>query len=462
MRIRFLIPPAVLLVCTLTAAAVTADAASDRHRTYLASAAQLRAQWAQDETDGVPPSSLAPLRAQLDKSSPTAVWWSPTWFSNPGGALLDSLRGKTQTAYSAAVGAQRAQAQVVIAQWTAFAARQTSWLSSDATSAASQWSQLLDAARTPRAISRLMASWQVFLADQRTAVVAAQQAKLEQELASAGGPQAVLDTANKLVAVANDANLDAGNVAALAQQLSDQIASGATTDAIDTGTKLLPAVNALQSLVNLNDQVSGQLRPLYLTVLQAQAEGTPNAASFAAQHAALGGQFQAARTADQINAVAGTIATMQGQLAAELAANQCGHNVGSGKVITMSLSLQEMLFFQDGCVVKATPITTGRPALPTPTGTFSIFYKTSPFEMVSPWPLGSPYYYPPTPVTWVMEFASGGFFIHDAYWESSGSYGPGGEYDANAASHGCVHTPTDVMQWAFSWTPLGTPVIISA
>jgi len=62
----------------------------------------------------------------------------------------------------------------------------------------------------------------------------------------------------------------------------------------------------------------------------------------------------------------------------------------------------------------------------------------------------------------VMEFAKGGYFIHDAPWEGSGSYGPGGEDNLSAASHGCVHTPTPVMQWAYSWTPIGTPVVIVA
>jgi lipoprotein-anchoring transpeptidase ErfK/SrfK len=131
-------------------------------------------------------------------------------------------------------------------------------------------------------------------------------------------------------------------------------------------------------------------------------------------------------------------------------------------VITISLSLQEMMFYQDGCVVKATPVTTGRPQLRTPTGRFSVFSKPSNFTFISPWPKGSPFYYYPTPARWGMEFDGGGYFIHDASWESTNSYGPGGENNQQAASHGCVHTPTPVMQWAFSWTPIGTPVVISA
>ena len=37
-----------------------------------------------------------------------------------------------------------------------------------------------------------------------------------------------------------------------------------------------------------------------------------------------------------------------------------------------------------------TDIATGRPALPTPLGTTHVMAKYSPYEMVSPWPPGSP------------------------------------------------------------------------
>jgi lipoprotein-anchoring transpeptidase ErfK/SrfK len=161
-----------------------------------------------------------------------------------------------------------------------------------------------------------------------------------------------------------------------------------------------------------------------------------------------------------LNAVNDQLSALQNTVNTELTANQCGHNVGSGKVITLNLTLQEMVFYQDGCVVNAAPSTTGRRDLRTPTGTFHIFFKTSPFTMVSPWPPGSPFWYPTGTVTWVMEFAGGGYFIHDAYWEPESAYGPGSE-DTYSASHGCVHIPTSVMLWAYQWTPIGTPVYIS-
>ena len=161
-------------------------------------------------------------------------------------------------------------------------------------------------------------------------------------------------------------------------------------------------------------------------------------------------------------AVAAQTTTLQTQTTATLAADVCGHtSVGAGKVITISLTQQEGVFYQDGCVVQATPVTTGRPALPTPPGNDHVFYKTSPFVMVSMWPPSSPFWYPNSPVNWVMEFLADGYFLHDAPWESPSQFGAGSE-NSGAASHGCIHVPTPVMRWLYGWTPVGTPVIVSA
>jgi lipoprotein-anchoring transpeptidase ErfK/SrfK len=463
MRLRYYLIPAFLIICVASGGAVTAHAAGDRQRTFADGAAGLRAQWDLEQAQGVPASSLAPLRAILSAQAPNSAWWSPSWLGGDGRALLSRLGAQTQTVWSAALAGRRTQAEAVIAQWATFATQQGAWLTSDSTTAASQWTAKLDTATTPAAVTDLITSWQAFIAHQRTAVTAAQQAKvqqLQQELQSAGGPQAVLATAQRLVSVAQADNLDAGNVAALAAQLTSEIANNG--DATRTGDELLTAVNALQSLVDLNDQVAGQVHPLLLTIDQAQAEGTPNAAALAAQNAGIAGQFQAASTTAQLTAVGQSISTLNNQVNAELAAHQCGHPVGGGKVITISLSLQEMVFYQDGCVVKATAVSTGRPQLRTPSGTFHIFNKQSPFQFISPWPKSSPFYYYPSWVSWVMEFAGGGYFIHDAPWESSGAYGPGSQDNPSAASHGCVHVPTPVMQWAYQWTADGTPVIISS
>lgn len=133
----------------------------------------------------------------------------------------------------------------------------------------------------------------------------------------------------------------------------------------------------------------------------------------------------------------------------------------SGKRIIISLSRQELYAYDGSTLVLSTPVTTGNPSLPTPVGDYHIFAKFSPYEFISPWPIGSPYYYPPSPVTWAMEFLSGGYFIHDAPWRSAygpGTNGPGQPGTNYGGSHGCVNTPYSAMSILWSWTPMGTPV----
>ncbi|MGH7610449.1 MAG: L,D-transpeptidase, partial [Candidatus Dormibacteria bacterium] len=101
-----------------------------------------------------------------------------------------------------------------------------------------------------------------------------------------------------------------------------------------------------------------------------------------------------------------------------------------------------------------------RQYLRTPIGLDSIHWKQSPYEFISPWPEGSPFYYPPTPATWVMNFLAGGFDIHDAWWEPTSAYGPGSE-DTVYASHGCVQVPHDAMQFLWNWTPVGASVVVA-
>lgn len=128
---------------------------------------------------------------------------------------------------------------------------------------------------------------------------------------------------------------------------------------------------------------------------------------------------------------------------------------GAGQVIEVSLSKQQLWAYQNGQVVYTTLVTTGMPALATPTGTFSIYYKVSDTEFISPWPPGSPYYYSPEHVNYAMEWLSGGYFIHDAPWRST--FGPGTEA---SGSHGCVEVPTPAGAWLYSWVGYGAIVQI--
>jgi lipoprotein-anchoring transpeptidase ErfK/SrfK len=134
----------------------------------------------------------------------------------------------------------------------------------------------------------------------------------------------------------------------------------------------------------------------------------------------------------------------------------------AGKRITISLAKQRLRAWVGKRVVLVTPVTTGNHALPTPTGHFAVFAKYSPYTMVSPWPYGSPYWYPTSSMSFAMEFARG-YFIHDAPWRSvfglasQGDGQPGTNY---GGTHGCVNVPYDAERFLFSWAPIGTPVHI--
>lgn len=134
---------------------------------------------------------------------------------------------------------------------------------------------------------------------------------------------------------------------------------------------------------------------------------------------------------------------------------------GDGKRIIVSLSRQTLYAYDGDRLVLQTYVTTGNPNLPTPPGSYSILAKYSPFEFISPWPQGSPYWYPPSLSHYAMLFKSDGYFLHDAPWRSA--FGPGtngaGQPGTNyGGTHGCVNIPPDPMVSLWNWSPVGTPV----
>ena len=133
------------------------------------------------------------------------------------------------------------------------------------------------------------------------------------------------------------------------------------------------------------------------------------------------------------------------------------------KALTISLNDQVIRAYDHGQQVFWSYVTTGRPGLETDPGSFKVYWKVSPWTMHSPWPKGSPFWYPDSKVRFVMWF-NGGDGIHDASWRSR--YGPGTNgphYDPtgeDTGTHGCVNVPYSNMVWLWNWTPTGTPVIV--
>jgi len=86
-----------------------------------------------------------------------------------------------------------------------------------------------------------------------------------------------------------------------------------------------------------------------------------------------------------------------------------------------------------------------------------VLEKKSPIHWISPFPIGSPYYFPPT--LWSDQgllFRQGGFWIHDAAWQAN--WGPGA--NAISGSHGCVNVPTGAMPTIYAWAALGDAVLV--
>lgn len=129
------------------------------------------------------------------------------------------------------------------------------------------------------------------------------------------------------------------------------------------------------------------------------------------------------------------------------------------QVVIVSHDAQELTAYDGGQLVKETPVTTGRPELPTDYGAMRVLSKSSPFTMRSPWPKSSQWWYPDTKVQMVLWFTDTGEGLHDAYWEPDWAYGPGSE-TGGYASHGCVHVPLQTETWLYGWAKIGTPVIV--
>jgi len=132
------------------------------------------------------------------------------------------------------------------------------------------------------------------------------------------------------------------------------------------------------------------------------------------------------------------------------------------KRILISLSKQQLWAFDGFHYVLSSLVTTGNPALPTPTGNFPILGKYSPFTFVSPWPPGSTYYYAPSYTNYALLFDNRGYYVHDAPWRTD--YGPGTNTTVGTpgqnytGTHGCVNVPYAAEQQLFAWATIGTIV----
>ncbi len=261
--------------------------------------------------------------------------------------------------------------------------------------------------------------------------------------------------------------LPASSVASSASLIS-QLHAAATPLAIETLSARLREATMTgahagdQLASSLVANVSRNLRALQLSADQAASEHIAGANGFLASYHQFARAVASKPTAREVAVVSAHVVAFEASVVSALQHGACGHAVPSGKAIVINLTFQEVVFYQNGCAVQATPVTSGRQNERTPTGTFHVFRKVSPVRFTSWAPSGSPFWYPPERANYALEFTvvRAGIFLHDAPWEANSAYGANSE-NSSAASHGCVHAQTSVMRWAYSWAPVGTPVIVT-
>ena len=131
------------------------------------------------------------------------------------------------------------------------------------------------------------------------------------------------------------------------------------------------------------------------------------------------------------------------------------------KHIVISFSGQHMWAYENGNQVKDMPVTSGPrgdTAFGTDFGPMKVLRSNHPWKMHSPWPPGSPFYYPDTMVNYAVFFTVTGEAIHDASWQPDATLGPGSQFSEGTRSHGCIHVPQALSGWVYSWADVGTPV----
>jgi lipoprotein-anchoring transpeptidase ErfK/SrfK len=120
--------------------------------------------------------------------------------------------------------------------------------------------------------------------------------------------------------------------------------------------------------------------------------------------------------------------------------------IGPSLIVVASTTTHYMDVYEGGKLTYVWPISTGRPSLPTPNGTYVTIDKANPQLMVGPgYSLEVP---------WSVRFTLSGDFLHDAYWSVY-------EQGYENVSHGCVNMPPADAEIYYNMAVPGDPVTIT-
>lgn len=121
-----------------------------------------------------------------------------------------------------------------------------------------------------------------------------------------------------------------------------------------------------------------------------------------------------------------------------------------GKYIDINLKSQIMSIFENGQILDAYVVSSGKRGMETPKGEFAIYNKAD-----RPWSKKYSLYMP----YWMAIVPSGLFGIHELP-EWPGGYKEGANHLGTPVSHGCVRLGIGPAKRLYEWADIGTPVVV--
>ena len=128
--------------------------------------------------------------------------------------------------------------------------------------------------------------------------------------------------------------------------------------------------------------------------------------------------------------------------------------IGKSIIAVASTTTHKTQIYIDGKLTYDWPISTGRPSLPTPDGTYLSVEKSNPVRMIGGGPAGSPGYYNEL-VNWAVRFTFSGDYYHSAPWSVV-------DQGTTNVSHGCVNLPPEDAITYYNLSIPGDPITVTA
>ena len=129
-------------------------------------------------------------------------------------------------------------------------------------------------------------------------------------------------------------------------------------------------------------------------------------------------------------------------------------DIGNSIIAVASTTTHKTQIYINGKLTYDWPISTGRPSLPTPDGTYVSVEKNNPVRMIGGGPPGSSGYYDEL-VNWAVRFTFSGDYYHSAPWSVV-------DQGTTNVSHGCVNLPPEDAITYYNLSIPGDPITVTA